>query len=593
MSSRAESKKFVNRTGAELVKFALEELPISYTFGVPGVHNTELYDTLSFSKKITPVLVTHEASASFIADGVSRTSDEIGCLLIVPAAGITHALSGIAEAFLDRIPMLIISGGIRSDTPSSFKLHEWDQHSVLKPTTKKTYLIKKHEEIISTFYEAYRIATEGVPGPVFIEVPVDIQMFKKKVPEPKPFVKIEAQPFSDKSSIEKAVQLIKAAKCPGLFVGWGAKEAGKELIQLANRLKAPVCTTLQGLSVFPANHPLHVGMGFGVYSVPAAKEAFKNCDLLIAIGTSFSEIPTGSFSMPVPKKLIHIDINEDVFNKNYQAEITLQGDAKEISLELEKTLEHQKFYSTQKSPEDIIQKYKLAYKKEWMSHKSDRVNPYAFISSLRNEMANDGIMVTDDGNHTFLMAELFDVFHSKSFISPTDFNCMGYAIPASIGAKLANPHKEVCCLVGDGAYLMSFIEILTAYKLNLGIVFCIFHDGELSQISQGQQAPYNKKTCSVLNDLDIQGTAISTRSKYMMLDKEGNIKETLKEAFTFARKENKPVTIDIKIDYSKQTCFTKGVVKSSFQTFPTREKFRFASRAVWRKIKQASSNSLN
>ena len=176
----------VNKTGAELVRYALEQLPISHTFGVPGVHNTELYDTLGHSEKIKPILVTHEISASFMADGVSRTSNTIGCLLIVPAAGVTHALSGIAEAYLAGIPMLIISGGVRTDIERSFKLHEWDQHKVLSPTTKKTFHIKNHEEIVDTLYEAYEIATTGFPGPVFVEVPVNIQLFKKKVDEPKP-----------------------------------------------------------------------------------------------------------------------------------------------------------------------------------------------------------------------------------------------------------------------------------------------------------------------------------------------------------------------------------------------------------------------
>lgn len=578
------SEKKVSRTGAELVRFALEQLPIRYTFGVPGVHNTELYDSLSFSEKITPVLVTHEGSASFIADGISRTSDDIGCLLIVPAAGVTHAMSGIAEAYLDRIPMLIISGGIRRDSPHSFKLHEWDQHAVLKPTTKKTFLIEDQEDVVETLYEAYRIATEGTPGPVFVEVPVNVQMFKKQVSVPQPFVPRKQEFKLPEGSLSKALKLIQEAKKPGLFVGWGAKEASKELRDLASRLKSPVCTTLQGLSVFPGNHPFHVGMGFGAYSVPAAREAFKDCDLLIAIGTSFSEIPTGSFSMPVPDKLIHIDINEVVFNKNYSADVCLHGDAKAICQQLEAGLNKVGFSGKRESPEGVIRKYKMAYEQEWSDHKGDRVSPYRFIKALRKEMNRDGIMVTDDGNHTFLMAELFEVYEPKSFLSPTDFNCMGYAIPAAIGAKLANPDKEVACLVGDGAYLMSFIEILTARKLGLGIVFCVFSDGELSQISQGQEAPYNKKTCSVIGELNLEGTSHATGAKFFCLEEGDHVEKVVQEAFGFARKENQPVILDVKVDYSKQTCFTKGVMKSSFRSFPTREKFRFATRAIWRKI---------
>ena len=314
----------VNKTGAELVRYALEQLPISHTFGVPGVHNTELYDTLGYSEKIKPILVTHEISASFMADGVSRTSNTIGCLLIVPAAGVTHALSGIAEAYLAGIPMLIISGGVRTDIERSFKLHEWDQHKVLSPTTKKTFHIKNHEEIVDTLYEAYEIATTGFPGPVFVEVPVNIQLFKKKVDEPKPFIPRFTTPKITEQTLDRICSLVEKSEHPGIFVGWGAREAGDDLRELAETLQAPVATTLQGLSVFPYDHELHVGMGFGNYSVPASTNYFKKCDLVIAIGTSFSEITTGSYSMPVPENLVHIDINPEVFNRNYPAKVCVE-----------------------------------------------------------------------------------------------------------------------------------------------------------------------------------------------------------------------------------------------------------------------------
>lgn len=167
----------MKKTGAWLVRFALEQLGVQYTFGIPGVHNTELYDELQRSKQITPILVTHECGGAFAADAISRTSDQIGTLITVPAAGITHAASGIGEAFLDGIPMLVISGGIRRDTENHFQLHDIDQQALLKPITKASYLIQSHQEIIPTIYEAYQIAIAGEPGPVFIEVPVDIQLF--------------------------------------------------------------------------------------------------------------------------------------------------------------------------------------------------------------------------------------------------------------------------------------------------------------------------------------------------------------------------------------------------------------------------------
>src|SRR5215470_1101319 len=172
------------KSGAWLVRYALEQLPVSHTFGIPGVHNTEIYDELNKSERIHPVLVTHEQGAAFIADAISRTSNgEIGVLVIVPAAGLTHAMSGIGEAFLDGIPLLVISGGTRTDVEYGFQLHELDQHQILKGLTKGSWLVKEHKDIVPTIYEAYRRAVSGTPGPVFVEVPVNIQLFQGEVGE--------------------------------------------------------------------------------------------------------------------------------------------------------------------------------------------------------------------------------------------------------------------------------------------------------------------------------------------------------------------------------------------------------------------------
>ena len=171
----------MKKTGAELTLFALEQLGITHTFGIPGVHNTELYDQLNSSKKITPVMVTHEGGAAFMADAVSRVGGSVGTLVVVPAAGLTHAASGIGEAFLDGIPMLVICGGIRNDLEYGYQLHEMDQHQFMKGLTKESFLIQTHEEVIPTLYKAYGVATEGEPGPVFVEIPVNIQLMKGEV----------------------------------------------------------------------------------------------------------------------------------------------------------------------------------------------------------------------------------------------------------------------------------------------------------------------------------------------------------------------------------------------------------------------------
>lgn len=575
----------MKKTGAALARFALEQLGIRFTFGIPGVHNTELYDELNSSKQIRPIMVAHEGGGAFMADAVSRTSDSIGTMLIVPAAGVTHAASGIGEAFLGGIPMLIISGGIHSDSEFRYQLHEMDQHTLLTPITKASFHITAHQDVIPTIYEAYRIATTGEPGPVFIELPYNISNFLGDVESMPAYPGPAPTPQVDRSLISQAAKALVEARHPGFFLGWGAVGAQSELIQLAELLNAPVATTLQGLSAFPGNHPLHTGMGIGAYAVPAAENAFAGCDCLLAVGTRFAEIPTGSFSMVVPDNLIHIDINPQVFNANYPARLAIEGDAAEILpllLTEVRTLHSQA--SAQNDPSKQIARDKTAYLQEWLQHDSgERVNPARFFMELRQQLADDAIIVADDGNHTYLVAELMPIHGPRRYLSPTDFNAMGYCVPAVIGAKLANPDTTVVGIAGDGALQMTGLEMITASHQALGIVVFVFSDGELSQIAQAQEIPYNRKTCTVLHGLKIKPLAEAVGASYIAIDTDADIADGIRQALALAA-DDKPVYVDVRIDYSKRTRFTKGVVRSTLQRFATRDKIRIISRALIRKI---------
>lgn len=575
----------MKKTGAWLVRYALEQLGIRHTFGIPGVHNTEIYDEINNSENIEPILVTHEGGASFMADAVSRTTDHVGCLLIVPAAGVTHAASGIAEAHLDGIPMLVISGGVRTDTGSAYQLHDMDQHSLLKPITKATFKIEHQKDIVETFYKAYDIATQGEPGPVFIEVPVNVQLFTENVPEPKPYVASAKAPMIDNVLLDRTARALLGAKSVGMFVGWGAKECSAELIEIAEILNAPVATTLQGLSVFPSSHPLHTGMGFGPSAVPAASNAFANIDYLFAIGTRFSEIPTGSFGIEVPENLVHLDINPDVFNANYPAKTILEGDA---AILLPALLKELKTICGPKSLNRTITSKiavdKLSYLDEWLSHDSkQRVNPAAFFQELHKHIQDDDYVMCDDGNHTFLCAEQLQVNKSKHFVSPTDFNCMGYAVQATVACQLTHPDSQTIGIVGDGAFLMTAMELLTATKYGLSPIVFVFNDGELSQISQAQEIPYNRKTCSILAPVDIAGVAQAVGAQYVQIDQTSDLTKTMQQSFALSGK-GKPVLVNVLVDYSKRTAFTKGTVKTNLKRFDLKTKVRFIGRAISRKV---------
>jgi acetolactate synthase-1/2/3 large subunit len=311
------------------------------------------------------------------------------------------------------------------------------------------------------------------------------------------------------------------------------------------------------------------------------------------VGTRFAEIATGSYGVTVPSKLIHADINPKVFNANYPAAVALEGDAVAVLTSL---LEELRKVMQSGIPWDgaaatanaelhaSIRKDKDAYRDEWLRHDSKgKVNPAVFFTALRAAVPDDAIAVVDDGNHTYLTAELFPVHQSRALIVPTDFNAMGYAVPASIGAKLVNPEREVFAIVGDGAFTMTCMEIVSATRLGLGICYYVFHDGELSQIAQAQEIPFNRKPCTALGAIDFNGVAIATGAEYIKVENNEGVVAAIARARETAA-AGRCVIVDLIMDYSKRTAFTQGAVKTNFKRFPLAQRLRMVGRALKRKI---------
>ncbi len=570
--------------GAQMAVFALEQVGVKYTFGIPGTHTTELYDAMDRSKQITPILVTHEGAGSFMADAISRTSDSIGVLTIVPAAGLTQAMSGIGEAFLDGIPMLVIAGGVRTDIDKSYQLHQFDQTSLAKPVTKAQFKVESHKDIVNTIYEAYDIAMSGEPGPVFIELPVNLLLFSENAGKLPEYKKKEETAKVDQNKVREAVELLKGAKAPMIFAGWGAVDASEFTVRLAEMLVAPVSTTLQGKSAFPNTHPLYCSEFLGASGKPSGQWALAKHDVMLAVGVRFGEIATGSYGLQPPKNLIHIDINPEVFDKNFPTRLAIEGDAKKILEAIISELDNSQFTApgNMGSVSEKIRDKNDKYFSGWLTDKKkDIVSPGHFFKSLKERLDRDVHLVIDDGKHTFLASELFPVELPRHFISPTDFNCMGYSIPAAIAVRLANPDKQVAAIVGDGAFMMTCVEMVTAVDLGLPVLFFVFNDGELGQISQFQRIPLNRKTCAVVGQLDYEGMAKGTGAQYVKIENDYEIDGKIDDAIE-KLKENRPVLVEVKIDYSKKTMLTKGVVKVNLKRFPFGEKVRFLSRALKR-----------
>src|SRR5215472_1123662 len=305
---------------------------------------------------------------------------------------------------------------------------------------------------------------------------------------------------------------------------------------------------------------------------------------MVGIGTRFAEIATGSYGAEVPENLIHIDINPNVFGANYPAKIGMAGDAGVVLRALLAALEKMPQRGPDGGLRERIKADKSAYRESWYRNDAaDIVNPVRFFDALRRATPDDGIIAIDDGNHTFLTAELMPIHAPKSVILPTDFNCMGYAVPAAIGAKLACPDRSVQAIVGDGAFMMTCMEILTASSNNLGIVYYVFNDGELAQIAQAQSLPYGRKPGTTIGKLNIEGVALATGAAYLPMNDNAGIAGVISKANEIAA-SGKPVIVDVRIDYSRKTAFTLGAVKTNFGRFPLNEKLRFLTRAAVRHV---------
>jgi acetolactate synthase-1/2/3 large subunit len=568
--------------GSDLVVRALEDAGARFAFGIPGTHNIELYDALERSPAVQAVLVTDEQSAGFMADGVSRASASVGVVNVVPGAGVTHCLSGVAEALLDGIPMVVLAAGVRSDTGRAYQLHDIDQAALLGPVTKAVLRPAQAADIYETVRRAFDLAHAGTPGPVAVEIPAEFYLLTHDVAEPAR----SRQPASAADAavplerIEEAARLIGGARKVLIYAGNGARDTGHALVELAERIGAPVATTIQGKGVFPEQHPLWVWNGLGA-TVPAAlRTAMAGCDVLLAIGCRFAEVGTGSYGFTPPAAVIHVDINPEVFGRNVRTALAIEADAAAFVRALLPVVEDRGEWG--EAAEQIANGHRLV-RDEWARQTSaDRVTPAALFAALQR-LAPDAVYATDSGNGTFLAMEHLRLDRPGRFLAPVDFSCMGYAVPAAIGAALANPGRDVVALAGDGALLMTGLELATAAAYGAGLVTCLLRDGELAQIAQFQRTALAGTANSTVASYDAKAFAETTGAAYVACGRDAQLDGALSEAFAAAR-GGRPVIVDVAIDYSHKTHFTRGVVKTNLWRLPWPERLRMLGRAASRHL---------
>jgi acetolactate synthase I/II/III large subunit len=583
--------------GGSIVVRALEDAAVPFAFGIPGTHNIELYDALATSATVKPILVTDEQSASFMADAVWRATGQLGCVNVVPGAGLTHALSGIAEAWMDTIPMLVLGCGIRTDTGHAFQLHDIDQRALVAPVTKAQLRPESGSDLYRTVRHACRLAMSGVPGPVFVEVPANLYIFSHDVDldaeraafagdvPSEPVTRAEdalAEDALDEDALDRAAALLARARRPLIYAGLGALPAADALLALAERLEAPVATTFQGKGVFPERHPLFLWPGFGAAAPSFVRDVAGDCDAVLAVGCRFGEVATGSFGVQLPGPLVHIDIDPTVPGRNYAADVVLTADSAVAVPALLARL--------QPRPQDPRLRQRIAagharVEQDWDAARSKgRVTPHTLLRAIQRRFGADTIFTTDSGNGTFLAVEILRLDRPRSFLAPVDYSCMGYAVPAAIGARLAAPDRTVIALAGDGAFLMTGLELLTATHYDVPIAVFVLRDRELAQIAQFQQTALNRKTASAVHDYEVAGLAAAFAGlAHVQLDDDAGIDAAL-DAVHDALAAGTPVVVDAAVDYSARTYFTKGVVRTNLGRLPWQDRLRFIGRALGRRV---------
>ena len=568
------------RAAKEIARALIDE-GVRYAFGIPGTHNIELYDVLAGAEGIETVLVTSEVAGAFVADGFSRSSDEVGVINVVPGAGVTYSLSGIAEAWMDNVPMVVIASGIRTDTGKAFQLHAIDQLAMLRPVTKSAVRIEHADEIYPAIRHAFQIARRGAPGPAAVEIPAQFLLERQEIGE----VGFEPEPelglVPDQELVERAAAMLASAEAPAIYLGKGAAGAVDLLVQLAEQLGAPVTTSFGGKGVFPESHPLWLWPGFGRQAPGFVRRIMETCDCLLAIGCRFGEVTTGAYGFETPEALIHVDIEPEVFNRNFPAKLAIQGNARLFVESVAELIEGQRPWASlavkiAEGHAEVVERWERRASK-------DRVSPYALFASLQEHCREDAIFTTDSGNGTFLAMEHLRLEAPGRFLAPTDFSCMGYSVPAAVGACFANPGRDVVALPGDGAFLMTGLELITASAYGVSPLVCVLRDGTLSQIAQFQKMMVNRVSSSVLPDYDLEGFASTTGCRYFRIIRDSELDSVLPAALELTR-NGTPALVEVVIDYSQKTYFTKGVVKNVFSRLPWGDRVANILRAVSRRL---------
>jgi acetolactate synthase-1/2/3 large subunit len=572
------------KTGARALVEALQAEGTQCVFGIPGAQENELWDQMK-SRHLPYLLVTHELSAAIMADGAARSTGCPGVLCVVPGPGITNALTGLGEALLDSVPVVCIAGDVaRGVKYRPFQVHELPATRLLEPVTKAVLEVHHVSEVPAAVRRAFQLARAGEPGPVGVVVPYHLLLESCKYHDGP--LAPAGLPFDENAFAQALALLSDQRRRVGIYAGLGCMDHAAELTRVAEVLQAPVATSVSGKGSISECHFLAVGWGYGPQGTRAAERAFKEVDLVLAIGVRFSEVSTGFYSVPPPRWLIHVDACAANLGRVHKPDVCVHADA---GLFLDKLLEAeaQLCRPANAKVQARIRHWKAEDAREHVkSTACAGVDPMLFLLALRRASCADALVFVDVAAAEHLAAEAFTVVKPRTYFNPADNQAMGWSIPAAIGAQKVNPGRQVVTVTGDGCFLMTALELATAAREALPVKCFVLDNQTYHYMQILQNAAYRRTTATVLPRFDYSALAQALGVGYAAIpgtDLEAEVRGVLALPG--------PVLATLRVDYGKRKIRWIEAVRGKFtRELSTEQKVRFAARLGARSLQLRPQN---
>jgi len=527
--------------GARILLECLKEQGVDIIFGYPGGAVLNIYDEIYSFEGITHILASHEQGAAHAADGYARATGKVGVCLATSGPGATNLVTGVATAYMDSVPMVAITGQVATSLIGKDSFQEVDIVGITMPITKHNFLVKDIEDLAPTIRKAFKIAMTGRPGPVLIDIPKDITGIECEYIFEIPQI-IERKVVSD-DQINDAICAIQKSTKPIIVVGGGCNisEAQEILIELQNKLKCPVCSTMMGLGAFNGLHPMYTGM-LGMHGTFASNRCITSSDLIIAIGARFSDrVISDPATFAVNTKVIHIDIDEAEVSKNIKADSWIIGNVTDVLEKLLKKLPEREENEWTISAKELIQKDKTKVIK---INEFESVNPLYVIKKLYEITKGNAIITTEVGQNQIWATQAFTYTRPRTFISSGGLGTMGYGFGAAIGASLGKK-EMVFDIAGDGSFRMNLNELGTAARYNIPVKIILLNNGVLGMVRQWQNVFYSKRFSGTTleRETDFVKIAEGFGVKGIRVEHNGQVMDALKEAIDWEG----PVVIDFRV----------------------------------------------